>query len=340
MTQFAVRKARHFGRPTLRRSAAAAALAVGATVLALAPAPAWAAGPLPSSTALAVSPKTSVVGTTVTLTATVKVLNSNGLGITPTGSVTFTSTNGTQTVTLGSAPINSCLLTTCKATLKSAAVPIGTTSATASYPGDTLVGASQGSAALTVTAPTTTSSSSTVICYAGQPCDTGKVQRTSSTTSADVSDPGSSSTQTLSASVSTQTLHCARSGGDGPDGDGDDDDDDGVFTGDLVTFSGTATDVGKTLKYTGTGNTGKVMKHNVTEHPSFAGCYGSPTPFHGYTGGVYGAAPFNATDGLYEAQLASCSTVGNQPPCFTNSATSTSDTYTVSAPAGDPKYIG
>jgi Big-like domain-containing protein len=322
----------------LHRSLAAAALATGAMVVALSATPAGAAGPLPSSTTLAVSPKSSVVGTTLTLTATVKVLNSNGLGITPTGSVTFTSTNGIQTVTLGSAPIGSCFLTTCKATLKSAAAPIGTTSATASYPGDSLVGASQGSTPMTVTAPSTTSSNSTVICYAGQPCDTGKVQRTGSTTSADVSNSGSSNTQTLSASVSSQTLHCASSGGDGPDGDGDDDD--GVFTGDLVTFSGTATDVGKTLKYTGTGTTGKTMKHNVSEHPSFAGCYGSPTPFHGYTGGVYGSAPFNATDGLYEAQLPSCSSVGNQPPCFTNSSTSTSDTYTVSAPAGDPKYIG
>ena len=322
----------------LRRPAAAAALAAAAMVVALTPSPSSAAGVLPSSTTLAVSPKSSVVGTTVTLTATVKVLNSNGLGVTPTGSVTFTSTNGSQTVTLGSAPIGSCLLTTCTATLKSNAVPIGTTSATATYPGDSLVGPSQGSTALTVTAPTTTSSSSTVICYAGQPCDTGKVQRATSTTSADVSNSGSSSTQTLSASMSTQTLHCPPSGGDGPDGDGDDDD--GTFTGDLVTFSGTATDVGKTLKYTGTGNTGKVMKHNVTEHPKFAGCYGSTNQFFGYTGGVAGPAPFNATDGLYEAQLPSCSTVSNQPPCFTNSSTSTSDTYTVLAPAGDPKYIG
>jgi hypothetical protein len=235
------------------------------------------------------------------------------------------------------------LLTACKATLKTNLVPVGTTSATASYPGDGLVGPSSGSASLTVTAPATPGASSTVVCYAGQPCDTGKVQRSTSSTSADVSTPGSASAQTLSASMSTGQLHCPPSSTGGPDGDGDDDD--GVFSGDLVTFSSSATDVGKTLKYTGTGNTAKLMKHNVAEHPAFAGCFGSPTQFNGYTTGVYGPAPFNAADGLYEAQLPSCSTHGGQKPCFTNSSTTTgsttsSDTYTVLTLPGDPKYIG
>jgi hypothetical protein len=292
---------------------------------------------LPSSTTVSASPSSSYAGTPVTLTATVGVLGQNGLGITPTGSVKFTSTNGSATVTLGSASLGSCLLTQCTATLTTSSIPVGTVSVTASYPGDSLVGPSSGSTPVTVAPNPSPGSSSTVVCYAGQPCDTGPVS-TGQKTSADVSAPPSSSTQTLSATTTTQQLHCAPAGK--PDGDGDDDDST-PFPGDLVTFSDTATDVGKTLKYTGTGSTGSLMLHQYQEHTAFVGCYGSTSDFYGYTGGKYGLAPFNAQDGLFEAQLSNCALHSGQKPCFTNTQGSgTTDTYNVFTPAGDPKYIG
>jgi hypothetical protein len=298
-----------------------------------------ATGGLPSSTTLAVSPQSSTAGTAVTLTATIKVLGINGLGITPTGTVTFTSKNSAnQVVTLGTGTVGACLLTTCYATLTTSSVPVGTVSATASYGGDNLVAPSSGSAALTVTQPTSPGTSSTVVCYAGQPCDTGTMTSSDSTTQLDVKTPASGNTQTLSGNLSSGTLHCYEppEKGETPDGD----DDDGVYVGALATFSSSATDVTKTITKTGTGTTGAIMKHQLAEHPTHAGCYASPKQFKGFTGGVYGNAPFIAADGMYEAILGTCTYTHNVLPCMKGVAgTGTTYSYVVSAPAGDPKFI-
>jgi hypothetical protein len=176
-----------------------------------------------------------------------------------------------------------------------------------------------------------------VTCYSGQPCDTGTLNSTDNTTQLDVHSNSSASTQTVTASLSSGTLHCQAGGK--PDNDGDDDD--GVFVGALATFSSTATDAGKTITYTGAGQTGVIMQHQYSEHTTYAGCYGSPTPFKGYTKGVYGAAPFNATDGLYEAMLSNCANNGGAQPCVTNvDNPGDADSYVVKAPAGDPKVVG
>lgn len=315
----------------------AATVAMTAATMAF-PAPSLASGALPSATTLTVTPKSSTAGTAVTLQATVKVLGLNGLGVTPTGSVTFTSTNGSATAQLGSAPLSACLLSQCTARLVTTTLPIGTKSVTASYPGDGLVGPSSGTAAATVAPNPAPGPSSTVVCYAGQPCDTGTVSTGQTHTSVDVSTPASSSTQALSASMAAGQLHCPPSGT--PDGDGDDDDA-APFPGDVATFSSTAADVSKTVRYTGTGTVGTLMRHQYNEHTAYVGCYGSVTQFNGFTAGSYGPAPFNSADGLYEAQLPNCATHGGQRPCFTNSAGSgTTDSYVVQTLPGDPKYIG
>jgi hypothetical protein len=223
--------------------------------------------------------------------------------------------------------------------ITSTTIPVGTTSVTATYSGQPPVNGSSGSTPLTITpaSPPPSSTSSTVSCYAGQPCDSGTVTSSNSSTQVDVSSDPSTGNQTLSVSTSSATLHGCKAV---TENDYDGDDDDGVFVGALATFSSTATDVPKTITYTGTGSTGDTMNHQYGEHPDYAGCYGSPTLFKGYTSGVYGNAVYNAKDKLYEAMLANCN-VHNALPCMTNSANEDgSDSYVIQAPPGDPKGVG
>src|SRR5581483_3976155 len=157
-----------------RRLLAGLATLAAATAMVVDFAPnATAAGLLSTSTAVSATPSTSTEGAAVTLKATVKVLGLGGIGVTPTGSVTFTSTNGSATATLGSAPLTPCFLSSCTATLVTSSIPVGTTSVKASYPGDSLSKASAGTAIVLVTPNTSPGTSATVVCYAGQPCDTG-----------------------------------------------------------------------------------------------------------------------------------------------------------------------
>src|SRR5207302_5338616 len=98
---------------------------------------------------------------------------------TPKGTVTFTSKNSVGTTfVLGSASLASCFLAPCHAVLTTAAAPVGTTTAIATYGGDNLTSGSSGSHALTVAPVANPGTSSTVTCYAGQPCDTGTINAT------------------------------------------------------------------------------------------------------------------------------------------------------------------
>lgn len=321
-----------------RRALAALAATAGLTGGLLWSAPAsQAAGSLSTTTKVTASPASSTAGTPVTLTASVKALQLPGLVILPTGPVSFTATNGSATAALGTATFGPCVLTTCTATLTTTAIPVGTTSVKATYAGDGLTAGSSGSTAVTVAANPTPGSSAVVNCYAGKPCDSGNLKSTDNTTGLDVLSSPSAGNQTVTASLTSGSLHCAPAAGS-PDNDGDDDD--GVWVGALATFNSTAPDSTKTVSYTGFGTTGAVMKHQYSEHTSYAGCYGSPTPFKGYTTGVYGPAPFNAADGLYEAQLSNCANNSGAKPCFTNIAGSSYDTYQVKTLPGDPKFVG
>ena len=99
-------------------------------------------------------------------------------------------------------------------------------------------------------------------------------------------------------------------------------------------------DTTKTVTYTGYGNTARSMKSNFLAHPTYAGCFGSTSPWNGFVYGMYGPAQFVPNDGnLYEAQPGVCSLFA--PPCITVSYTSTSTTYALTTPFGDPpKIIG
>lgn len=290
-----------------------------------------------STTSVAVLPATQVAGQNVKMTATIKVIGLPNLGIVPAGSVTFTSTNSIGgTANLGTKYFG-CLAFPCKISLGSTKIPVGTVSVTATYSGEPHVTGSSGSTPLTITPnPAPTGTTQTVTCYSGQPCDSGTVTSSDDTTTVQVTSDPSTGNQTLSVSTGKGTLHCKAVA----ENDGDGDDDDGVFVGALATFSSTATDVSKTITYTGTGATGATMNHQYGEHTQYAGCYGSPTQFNGYTNGVYGPAPYNNTDKLYVAMLSNCANNSGALPCMTNVAGSGYDSYVITAPGGDPKGIG
>lgn len=269
-----------------RASRAVGILAAALAIPMLTSAAATATGALPSSTTLTASPMSSTVGTAVRLTATVSVFSLPGLAVLPTGSVAFTATNGVASAALGSATLGPFVLTACTATLTTTALPTGTTSVLATYQGDALVAPSSGSAPVTVAPNTNPGSSATVICYAGQPCDSGVVVvGNSGTTKLDVVADPSATNQTVTAALTGGQLHCAFGGRR----DGDGDSDDGVtLDGDLATFSSTAADASKTVSYTGVGSVGARMNHEYVEADAlYAGCYGAPHPFLGYVGGVY-----------------------------------------------------
>jgi hypothetical protein len=305
---------------------AAAVLTTGASV---ALAPSAFAALLATSTSVSASPANSTAGTSVTLTATVGITGLGGAGITPTGSVSF-SANGVGTTTqLGSAALNSCVLSSCTATLKTTAIPWGSTSVTASYPGDGVVGPSSGSTPVSVTQPVPqpTGTSTSRTCPAGVDCETGYVNTTS--TGLDTDSQPSSSQQTVTESLDTsgKNLHCHQNTD--------------AQVGNLGTFDTTATDSSKTVHYLGKGNVATKMLSYYGQHPAYLGCFGSPHPFNGYIGGTYQAAQTVSEQGevLYEAQLANCATHAALP-CFTlTQNVNGTVTMNVSAPSGDPKVI-
>jgi hypothetical protein len=304
-----------------------ALLAAAGLAVALAPSAA-ATGSWPSTTTVSASPSSSTAGTAVTLTAKVAAAVVGGVIITPSGTVSFTSTDGSSTTSLGTATLGSCLLSACTATLTTAAMPPGTTSVTGSYSGDGVVAPSSGSTAVTVTSPTVNGSSSTVTCPGGVFCDAGIITSSNGNGTMDTLASPSAAQQTVSESLDIgKTLHCPQNTDN--------------QVGPLGAFSTTANDVTKTITYTGNGNVARSMLANYLAHPAFFGCYGSTEPFQGYVYGVYTHAAFVSSDGLYEAQPANCATNGNVKPCATESSTSKTTTYKLFTDmVSDPKLIG
>jgi hypothetical protein len=323
-----------------------AALAIAATtagMVAAAPANAILLFKLNTTTTLTVTPGVATEGVPVTLNAAVKISTVNSLGVTPTGTVTFTAKNAMgASYTIGTAPLKECFLIPCRAILTSSTIPVGTVKAFAKYNGDSHTNTSTGSTPLTINANPNPGSSAEVTCYPGQTCDTGELTSTAndSDTHFEVNSPGGGSSQTITASLDEGTLHCVEP----LQNDGDGDDDDGVFVGALASFEvsgGTGT---KLITYTGYGQTGQIMKHQLLEHPSHAGCWGSPVPFYGFTNGHYGLAPFVEEDGLYVAMLPLCQYINNKQPCMTGIGAGDGSWYAyrvkTPATAGDPKIIG
>jgi hypothetical protein len=329
MIRLAGTKSRHFSKDHghVRRSALVL-LAAGGLAVALVPAAA-AAGVVPSTTTVSASPSSATVGTPVTLTAKVAAAVVGGVVITPSGTVTFTSSDGTTTSPVGTATLGSCLLSACTASLTTAALPAGTKSVTGTYSGDSVVASSSGSTAVNITAPTPTGNSSTVTCGPGALCDTGTVKSNNGNGTMDVVSSPSASTQTVSALLEIgKALHCPQNTDN--------------QTGPLGTFATTVNDTTKTVTYTGNGNVAAAMFANYTHHPTYAGCFGSPTAFNGYVNGVYGPAILvhESYGNFYEAQLSNCANNGGQRPCFTNIQGVGKDTYKVTTDMADPKLIG
>jgi hypothetical protein len=309
------------------RAAALAIVGVGSLAFAFAPS-ASAGIILPSSTVVTAAPSTTDLGSPVTLTAKVRAAIVGGVIITPTGKVTFTYTNGSSSGTLGRASIGTCLLSACTARITTSALPAGTNTVRGTYGGDLVVTASSGTTTVTVIAPPPPPpDSSTVTCDAGQPCQTDTVS--AGDTSMDVASSSSGSQQTVSAMLELgKTLQCPE--------------DSDTMLGALGTFEVSATDTTITVRYNGKGSVGQTMLNNYAAHTLYAGCFGSPTPFNGYVGGVFGpAALVHEPDGdLYEAQLSNCANNDGATPCFTNiQETDGSDTYQVTTQLSDPPRI-
>jgi hypothetical protein len=292
-------------------------------------------GLLPTTTTVTASPATSTAGTAVTVTATVNLLGVlPGLAIVPTGPVAFSATNGSTTTPLGTADLGFCLLTACTASITTTAIPAGSTSVTASYAGDTLAAASTGAAAVTVTAPPPPPPEpdvqTTKVCTTGKTCSTSTITSSDGLTSLQVTATGGNQS-VFAALYDEGTLHCPGRAEEPP--------------GALAEFDNSSPTGAKTVNIRWDGTVARDMKIAYNQHPSYLGCYGSPTPFNGYTNGVYGPATFSAEDGLYVAQLPSCTASGGQKPCFEwqsnynfDSNTGTSK-LTIFTPPGDPKYI-
>ncbi|HJQ42473.1 MAG TPA: Ig-like domain-containing protein [Jatrophihabitantaceae bacterium] len=281
---------------------------------------------VPTTTKVTANPATSNLGTSVTLTATV---TSGGLLSTkPSGSVSFSASNGSTSTSLGSATLGSCSGSSCKATLVTSAIPYGSTSVTASYPGSGLTAPSSGSTPVTIVqpVPSPTGSSTSRTCPAGVPCETGYVNTTAS--ALDVASDPSAGQQTVSALLeSGKNLHCHQNTD--------------PQVGHLGTFDTTAQDSKKIVHYRGKKNASVQMLANYNAHPDYVGCFGSPTLFQGYVGGVYKDAEIVDEQGvqLYEAQVANCA-VHPALPCFTLSIVGGLTQYDIQAPSGDPKIIG
>ena len=306
------------------QTAALVLLAVGGMSVALAPA-AFAA--IPSTTTVSASPSSATLGTSVTLTAKVADAVVGGVIISPSGTVTFTYTNANGNGSLGSATLDSCLLSSCTAKLTTNALPPGTSTVKAQYNGDGLSAPSSGTTTVTMNAPVVIGNSSSVTCNAGAYCDTGKVTSLNGSNTMDVLSTPSQTQQTVTALLeSGKALHCPQNTDN--------------QTGALGTFSVSVNDTTKTVTYTGYGNVARSMLGNFNAHPDFVGCFGSPTQFNGYVYGAYGPAIFVSSDGLYEAQLSNCALHGGALPCVTVSSTSKTTTYSVQTPFGDPKVIG
>lgn len=297
--------------------------------LAVALAPSAYANILKSTTTVTASPQNSSTGQAVTLTAKVTAAVVGGLIITPSGTVTFTSSDGTSTTPLGSATLGSCLLSSCTATLTTSAMPAGTTSVTARYNGDGFVAPSSGSTPVTVTTPTQTGDGSTATCDPGVICDSGVLTSPNGSNSMEVVSSPSATQQTITQKLENgKNLHCPQNTDN--------------QNGALGTFTINVADTSKTVNYTGFGNTAKSMKDNANAHPTYFGCFGQKDPWTGYVGGAPGAAVLiHENDGdYYEAQPAACAFNGGQLPCVTLSLTSKSTTYSVRTQVGDPKIVG
>jgi hypothetical protein len=294
-------------RITKRRIKAASALSAAAVVVALAPglgSPASAASlslHLPSATLVVATPSTD--GTKVTFVASMKVLGLPGLLLTPSGSVTFTNAD---TTLIGTAPVQTCLLTTCTATLANVplaalhASPEGIATVTGAWGGDLIGAPSAGTVDIAISN-----------------CDVDGCSVDVSNTTTDLSIFSNSDQGTIIASLGGPALPCSITGGGS--------------IGNYAT-SGLNDGVEVELVLTGAAATAYDTVQNRTTHDYM--CWVKANPFTAYTNN--GSATFNrtATDfnrlgaaalitsgpyaGQYVGLLADCEELneGDSSPCI------------------------
>jgi hypothetical protein len=285
-------------------------------------------GGFKTSTTVSASPTTSDVGQSVTLTAKVGITAIGGAGFTPSGSVTF-SVGG---VTLGTAPLKGCVvLTPCAAMLATTALPRGTDTVTASYPGDTITAPSSGTTTVTVIQVATQTAPYTQTCPAGQPCDTGVLYADDGSSTIDVAATASSGPDTINSYLGGSPLPCSTPG-----------------AGELGNYTVSATDVTKTITYSLLGSAADAFNSAHPTQPPPHVCYLATLPFSGYypNGGNWtdtsadyvqrSTVPYNSSLGGYLGLLDACTSSHgsiNNAPCvesqtFAAGASGVQDTET------------
>lgn len=234
-----------------------------ASALAMAPV-ASATGVLQTTTTVSANPAATTQGGSVTLTASVSL----SVLVTPLGSVSFSATNGSTTVALGSAPLGNCsLLNVCTASITTTALPVGTDTVTATYAGDSLSGPSSGTTTVSVIPIATPANPYSQTCAAGTTCTTPVEYGSDLQESGQLAAGPSSTSNTLTLYLGGASEVCSTPNGGQP-----------------VNFASTATDVSKTTYYyvfdTAAQNIRAALAaHNEAVHV----CYSSPTPFKGYS---------------------------------------------------------
>jgi len=158
--------------------AAGTALASGAMVGINAIQHAAAAGLIPTTVSVSAAKATIAQGGSDTLTATVSpsLVVVGGISVAPSGSVSFSASNGASTVQLGSAPLGGCMtLGTCTASITTSGLPVGSDTVTATYGGDTLFAGKSASTTVTVLPTADQQHQAVTTCTSTGPCSTGVI---------------------------------------------------------------------------------------------------------------------------------------------------------------------
>jgi len=325
---------------------------------------------LTSTTTVTATPSSTTATAPVALKATVAAELVGGLLVTPAGSVTFSATAGDTTITLGSAKLSACLLSLlkCTATLTTSDIPTGTATVTASYPGDSLTGPSQGTVQVEVTTPPGIDPDSVVTnCDTSSTCNAPTVSATDGSAVLQVqgqtvseSDPGYQIGENL---LSGTILDFSNEAGTSPCNSS--------LTGALGDVYEDSAGSPKVITYTLLGQAANqawlATSGPSAEAPYSAVCYASQYPFYGFvpTNDIRSCPDLNAggnevipatgqgmcleetaSNGSsvdpYVALLPSCTY--DAPPCvssdvtnFVSSVQVSSEVITIESPGGDPR---
>ena len=268
-----------------------------------------AAGLLSTTTTVTVAPSPAGLYREVKITATIKLLGVlPGLLITPTGSVAFRSAQytggGIDPTLIGSAPVGTCLLTTCTATVYTSNLATGPITVSAAYSGDSLAKGSSGAGAATIDLTSYTNSSSVPCAKTAEECDAGLIRSNDGSTYLFTAFDGTTGTaHTLNEALDVTPAPSACNAG-------------GV----VAQFTDTPDVTGyKDSYYTVTDPTeaAALIAENAA-HPDVQGCFESTSEFNEFDGSSLAPAPAVVeSDGtFFEGPLPSCTLTSGAAPCF------------------------